>query len=42
MRLNELNNDINFLNDEKNPELYKANEAVEIYDKVKKELDKNL
>jgi putative ubiquitin-RnfH superfamily antitoxin RatB of RatAB toxin-antitoxin module len=39
MRLNELNNDIQFLSDEKNPEIYNAPEAVDIYEKAKKDLE---
>lgn len=42
MRLVELNNDIIFFMDQKNPELYKSSQAVEIFDGVKKNLQNDL
>ncbi len=42
MRLNELNNDVTFLLDDKNPEIYLSSENADLGDKIKTELNHSL
>ena len=36
MKLNELNTDITFLMDDKNPDFYKSTEAIDIYENLRR------